>query len=193
EHAQHVNYPITPANHATINTMKLLKRGSRKTTEVEGVVGKARHDRDNRSPSKKLRAGDIAVIDHVDRDRAHAEALIRAGVSAVVNTSPSTSGRYPNMGPLLLAKAGIVLIDQVGQDAGETIRNGELLRVHNGVVYRGETVVARGLELDEGRIRQLRESAALDLGTRMEAVAANATDHIRHHSDLIIEGVGTPR
>lgn len=193
EHAQHVNYPDFRLDRATITMMKLLKRGSRKTTELEGVVGKARHDRDNRSPSKKLRSGDIAIIDHVDLDRAHAEALIRIGVSAVINTSSSTSGRYPNIGPLLLAKAGVVLIDQVGEEAGDAIRNGETLRAHDGIVYRGETVIARGLELDEGRIRQLRESAALDLGTRMEAVAANATDHIRHQSDLAIEGVGTPR
>src|SRR5699024_12421805 len=137
EHAKHVNYPEIRLDHATITMMKLLKRGSRKTTEVEGVVGKARHDRDNRSPSKKLRAGDIAIIDHVDLDRAHAEALIRIGVSAVVNMSSSTSGRYPNTGPLLLAKAGIALVGQVGEEAGEALRHGDTERVRGGIISAG--------------------------------------------------------
>lgn len=173
--------------------MKLLKRGSRKTTEVEGLVGKARHDRDNAHIAKKLRSGDIAIIDHTDLDRAHAEALVHAGVTAVVNMGSSTSGRYPNIGPLLLSKAGIALIDQVDEGAQTQIRNGDTIRLHDGAIYKDETVVARGLELDDGRIWQLREIAARDLGTRMEAVAANATDHLRHQTDLIMEGVGAPR
>ena len=35
-----------------------------------------------------------------------AEALVRAGVSAVVNAAPSISGRYPNLGPEILQPPG---------------------------------------------------------------------------------------
>ena len=52
---------------------------------------------------RRLRPGDIAVIDHLDLDRATAEALVDCGVAAVVNASPFISGRYPNLGPELLA------------------------------------------------------------------------------------------
>ena len=54
------------------------------------------------------------MIDHEDLDRVAAEGLVEAGVAAVVNASASISGRYPNLGPLILVEAGIPLIDHVG-------------------------------------------------------------------------------
>ena len=53
---------------------------------------------------KRLAPGDIAVIDHVNIDRIAAEELIATGVRAVINASPSSNGRYPNAGPLLLGE-----------------------------------------------------------------------------------------
>ena len=47
----------------------------------------------------KLRAGDIAVIDHEDIDRVAADDLVSAGVRCVLNVCPSSTGRYPNSGP----------------------------------------------------------------------------------------------
>src|SRR4051812_33381069 len=58
-----------------------------------GVLGPARMDLRTKRLTKRLRPGDIAIIDHVDLDRVAAEALVRAKVSAVVNVSPSISGR----------------------------------------------------------------------------------------------------
>ena len=58
---------------------------------------------------------DIVVIDHVDIDRATADALVKAGVTAVVNASPSISGRYPNLGPEILVASDIILVDGVGE------------------------------------------------------------------------------
>ena len=54
------------------------------------------------------------MIYHEDLDRVAAEALVRAGVAAVVNAAPSISGRYPNLGPKILEEAGIPLVDTVG-------------------------------------------------------------------------------
>lgn len=63
------------------------------------VGGTVRLDRRTKRLTKRLRPGDIAVIHHSDLDRVSAEALVRSGVSAVVNAVPSVSGRYPNLGP----------------------------------------------------------------------------------------------
>ena len=43
---------------------------------------------------------------------------------AVVNAAPSISGRYPNVGPLLLAAAGIPLLDDVGPEVMEAVDEG---------------------------------------------------------------------
>src|SRR5437763_15584121 len=86
------------------------------------VTAPARVDRRTKDLIKRLKPGDIAIIDHADIDRVAAEGLIRAKVSAVVNASASLSGRYPNMGPMLIVEAGIPLIDEVGPDLLEDVR-----------------------------------------------------------------------
>src|SRR6476469_9348701 len=109
-----------------------LRRG--RTSEAgSGVAGTARLDRRTKNLTKRLRPGDIAVIDHVDIDRVSADALVGCKVAAVVNAAPSISGRYPNLGPevftrlkegaavrldgtQLLAEDGAVLAEGTAQD-----------------------------------------------------------------------------
>ena len=99
-------------------------RGSRRWSNRRGrEAGVARVDRRTKDLVPRARRGDIAVIDHEDLDRVAAEGLVAAGVAAVVNASASISGRYPNLGPLILIEAGIPLLDQRraapdGQGAG---------------------------------------------------------------------------
>ena len=42
---------------------------------------------------RRARPGDVAVIDHLDLDRSHAEALVDAGVVAVVNAASTREER----------------------------------------------------------------------------------------------------
>src|SRR5205085_7763756 len=51
---------------------------------------------------KRLKPGDIAVIHHEDLDRVAADDLVAAGIRCVVNVCQSSSGRYPNAGPMIL-------------------------------------------------------------------------------------------
>ena len=81
-----------------------------------GLSGPARVDRRTKDLTKRLRPGDIAVIDHEDLDRVSAEALVACRPAAVVNASTSISGRYPNLGPEILVAAGIPLLDDAGPD-----------------------------------------------------------------------------
>ena len=46
----------------------------------------------------------------------------------MVNASASISGRYPNVGPLLLAAAGIPLVDGVGPEVMTAVTEGDVLR-----------------------------------------------------------------
>ena len=52
--------------------MKILSRSKGTPVETAGVTGAARLERDNLQVSRKLKTGDIAVIDHIDIDRTHA-------------------------------------------------------------------------------------------------------------------------
>ena len=80
---------------------------------LEMVLFRAFQRGDTKDLAKRLRAGEIAVIDHTDIDRVAAESLIAAGVAAVVNAGTSISGRYPNFGPIRLLRAGVPIVDGV--------------------------------------------------------------------------------
>src|SRR4051794_39332398 len=128
--------------------MRLAGLLHRSQPDLPGLVGVARVDRRSEALLKRLRRGDVAVLDQMDLDRSTAEALVAAGVAAVVNASPSISGRYPNLGPEVLIGAGILLVDGVGPDAMHAIKDGSRVRVEAGVVHSGETVLARGVVQD---------------------------------------------
>ena len=77
--------------------MKLHSRQS-SVSGRPGASGTARMDRRLGAVLRRLKPGDIAVIDHLDLDRASAEALLDRGVAAVVNASPFISGSLPQPG-----------------------------------------------------------------------------------------------
>src|ERR1700753_979236 len=64
-----------------------------------GLVGNGPGDRNIDRLLRRVCAGDIVVLDVLDLDRITADALVEADIAAVVNASPSVSGRYPNLGP----------------------------------------------------------------------------------------------
>src|SRR5207249_4979381 len=67
------------------------------------ISGPARLGRRTKELVRRLSPGDIAVINHRDIDQIAAEDLVGRRVSAVVNVARSSTGRYPNAGPLVLA------------------------------------------------------------------------------------------
>jgi uncharacterized membrane-anchored protein len=158
-----------------------------------GVVGQVRLDRRTKDLSRRLRPGDIAVIDHIDLDLVGAEALAARGVGAVVNVAASVSGRYPNLGPGVLIEAGIPLIDSVGADAFARLREGDTVRIEDDKVFDLD-----GLILVQGT-RQTAESVAasmLDaragLASQLEAFASNTMEYLRRERDLLLDGIGVP-
>ena len=173
--------------------MKIFSRSKGTPAQSTGVAGVARLERDNLELSRKLKHGDIAVIDHIDIDRTHAEALVDRGVRAVINVSPSTSGRYPNLGPQILAHAGITLLDHVGPGIWSKLKTGDTIRLEEGNVYLGDIVIATGTELDDAKISALLQSAQSGLSTQLGSLAANSAEHLRREQAMILEGAGVPR
>src|SRR5512137_2624138 len=98
--------------------------------------GVARLDKRTKDLVKRLTPADIAIVDHADMDRVSAEGLLATGVEVVVNAAPSTSGVYPNVGPLLLTRGGVTLIDNVGEQIFDVVREGDAIEVVGGDVIR---------------------------------------------------------
>src|SRR6202008_4040873 len=116
-------------------SMKMSALLSRTASPRPGITGTARVDRDIDRLLRRVGFGDVAVIDALDLDRITADALVEAGVSAVINASPSISGRYPNLGPEVLVVNGVMLIDDTGPDVFKKVKEGARIRLHDGGVY----------------------------------------------------------
>ena len=114
-------------------------------TAERAVSGRAMVDHRTKRLVTRLRPGDIAVIDHEDIDRIAAESLVEARPSAVLNVARSSSGRYANVGPLLLIKAGIVLIDDLGPAVLEEVSEGDSVTVEGYKVIDGDRFIASGI------------------------------------------------
>ena len=161
--------------------MALRRAPSRDTG---AVVGRARVDRRTKELVKRLQPGEVAVIDHRDLDRVAADALVEAGAAAVVNASPSISGRYPNGGPIRVVRAAIPLVDDVGKEVMAAVAEGDLVEVDGGTVRcRGE-VVGKGSVLDAPGIEAAMEQARSRIGLELERFAANTLDYVRQEAQL---------
>jgi uncharacterized membrane-anchored protein len=165
---------------------------SRTEPPLPGVHGTARVDARVKDLVRRARPGDIAVIDRLDLDAAGARLLLAAGVGAVVNAAPSSSGRYPNLGPQVLVDAGVPVLDRVGPEVLRLVGDGERLRLDGDTVYRGETVVARGDRLTQESVQLSMERARAGLAVQLEAFAANTVEHLRQERDLLLDGDGVP-
>jgi uncharacterized membrane-anchored protein len=134
----------------------------------------------------------IPVIDHENLDRITAETLVEAGVNAVVNAAGSATGEYPNMGPFILARAGVYILDGVGHKVFERLSTGDEIELRGDGVYKEGELVAVGEHLDEETVeRRLRESR-LVVGAALESFAQNTVEFMRREQDLLFSKLKVP-
>src|ERR1044072_6470485 len=128
------------------------------------VAAPARLGRRTNRLVKELRPGAVAVLDHKDLDRVSAEDLIAAGVLAVLNCSPSSTGAYPNMGPLLLVQAGIHLVDLPDDTLFKLLSEGYVVAVAGGEMPHYGSLEARGLVQEPDDVRAATDERRLEIG-----------------------------
>jgi len=175
-----------------LNRRASAPQGARGSRHGSGTAGTARLDRRTKDLVRRLKPGNIAIIDHDDLDRVAAESLLDHGVAAVVNARPSISGRYPNLGPLILVHANIPVLDAVGLEVFDEVREGEVVHLDGNRLMAGGRVVAKGVLLDEPSVLQKMEAARAQLSETVERFAENTLDYVRREQDILVEGVRIP-
>ena len=163
---------------------------------VAQVRGVARVDRRTKNLVARLQAGDIAIIDHADLDRIAAEGLIQRQVAAVVNASSSSTGRYPNLGPLLLCSAGIPVLDAAGPGV-MTVPDGSRVVLEKDVLLRvggnGASKIARGTRLHLAAAEETLDEAKRGISSELERFAENTIQYIRDERDVLLEATRLPK
>jgi uncharacterized membrane-anchored protein len=171
---------------------RLLQRRRPAPEPDRGVIGPVRVDKRTKDLAKRLQPGDIAVIDHMDIDKVAADSLVAARPAAVVNAAPSTSGRYPNLGPDIIVSAGIPLLDRVGSAVMTKVEEGGTARLDGNTLLVDGDVVGEGVLQDAGTVAAAMEEARAGLAVQLEAFAANTMEYLRKERELLLDGVGVP-
>ncbi len=143
----------------------------------------------------RLLPGEIAVIDHEDMDRLSAEGLIQRQAAAVINASRSSSGLYPNLGPLLLCSAAVPVVDDAGPEV-MNISEGTELIIDGDRIFKMSGV--KRVEVSRGHLLQLEEvektldSAKRSIAQELERFAANTIEYINDERDVLLEAARLP-
>jgi uncharacterized membrane-anchored protein len=119
------------------------------------IKAPARLDRVTKNLVRRLKRGEIAIIDHEDIDVLAARELINAGAVAVINALSSATGNLPPDGAEMLISSGIPVIDEVGERIFEVVHDGDTVLVNtltgsvecNGVVFNGKPLTEAELAI----------------------------------------------
>jgi uncharacterized membrane-anchored protein len=111
--------------------------------------------------------------------------MIAAGVCAVINCAQSLSDRYPNVGPLMLAEAGIPLLDVADDRLFERCRDGDPIELCGGEVLLAGELVARGRQLGLAELRGHWRERQEEIGEALERFALNTIEHMREERELL--------
>jgi uncharacterized membrane-anchored protein len=154
--------------------------------------GVARLDKRTKNLVKRLKPGDIAVIDHADLDRVTAESLLESKVPVVINASHFISGRYPNVGPQLLSTKGVCLIDNVGTTIFDEVKEGDNLIIREGRVFKQGRLIAEGQLLTRAKTFEKMEMAKKSLDAELEKFVANTLHYINKEKNWLLEQIEIP-
>jgi uncharacterized membrane-anchored protein len=176
--------------------IRRLRRRPLPADPDEGTIsGTARVDGRTKNLLSRLQPGEIAVVDHRDIDRVSAEGLIGRQARAVVNAARSSTGRYPNLGPLLLCSAGIHVVDDAGPGV-MAISEGARVSIEEGRVFvvtaRDTTEIARGRVLTLEQAEKALDSAKQGIAAEIERFAANTLTYINDERDVLLEATRLP-
>src|SRR5699024_4974998 len=142
--------------------------------------------------AKRLESGDIAVINHIDIDEVSANSLVEAKIKLVINASKSISGKYPNKGPAILAKNNILIIDNIGEELFEKLKEDDTLKIDGNKIYRDNDYLGCGELLKESNVEEKLKKAYENMSVELERFIDNTIEYAKKEKGLILGEVKIP-
>lgn len=150
-------------------------------------------DRKTKRLAKRLTGGEIAVINHVDIDEVAANSLVEGKIKLVINAAPSISGRYPNKGPGILTDKNILIIDNIGEELFNELKEGQIIEVVDGNIYRDGKFIGSGEVLDKKVVSEKIKLAYENLGVELDKFIDNTIDYAKKEKGFILGDVEIPK
>lgn len=158
------------------------------------LVGKAYKDEKTKDLLLRLPTNAIAVIKHADIDEVSAAALTRHGPKAIVNFAPSSTGKFPNVGPRRLLEARIPLYDVcvASPELFEEIQEGVLLTIADDTLIQNGRRLARVRRLDEQYVQERERQAQENFARQLEAFVDNTLEYAKEEKELVMVPLQIP-
>ena len=156
------------------------------------LKAKARIDCRTKNLAKRIKQGEIAVIDHADLDHVAADSLAKAKIKLVINASPSITGRYPNPGPSLLLQEGINILDNIGKNVFLKIHDGDLLEIKGNQIWCGGELLGEGEFLEAAAVQKRLWEIRHNLGAELDKFLHNTLEYAVKEKDLILGTLNIP-
>lgn len=166
-------------------------RSRKRKSVLPGLVATVRAHRTLAPLLARIRPGDLVVIDQRDLDAETARALVGRRPLAVLNAAEFISGRFANLGPKVLAQAGVLVLEGRREEV-LALRDGTPLRLHDGTLYDGAVVALDVRQLDQETIQARMDRARAGLGVQLDSFAHAASEFLRREEGLLLHGTGAP-
>ncbi len=179
------------SKHLSSGVFSRVAAKSRPDTTVNGIIRK--HKR-TKTLVKRLRPGDIALIDHTDLDAVAAQALVECRPSAVINASAPISGRYPNRGPSILAAARIPLFELTSPELYDFLADGSMTTLlPDNSLHQSGVAVPDAIHLwDERRIDEAVVAARKNMTGEIRRFAHNTLEYVQTEAESLLEPMLLP-
>lgn len=157
------------------------------------ITGIARLGRRTKELAIRLKAGDIAVIDHEGIDGVAAWSLVARGARAVLNAAPCFSSQYPNTGPQVFLQCGLPVWHSCGAAVFD-LHDGERIKICAGRVYRAgdERVLAQGELLTQEQMAKHQIKTMAALGRQLNIFVDNTLAFVQREKSLLVDDLALP-
>ncbi|HHU68747.1 MAG TPA: hypothetical protein GXZ31_00405 [Thermoanaerobacterales bacterium] len=157
------------------------------------ISGKVKLDKKTKKLINRLKPGDIGIIDHQDLDEVAAESLLAKKVKAVINTKKFISGKYPTLGPYILLKAGVFLIETNDKDIFNKLKDGDVVYIKNKrIILSNKKVISEGNMLDFKLYKSRYEDAKRNMNIEMEKFIENTVEYIKKEKYTFLWDLNIP-
>jgi len=157
------------------------------------IKGIAKKDKKTKNLIKRLKPGDIAIIDHKDIDEIAAISLVESKVKCVLNLNSSISGRYPNKGPSILIESGIILLETKNREIYDIINEGDELELIDNVIIYKDNIIGSYEELDSEKIDELLKVGYSNLEKELDKFIENTLEYAKKEKELVLEKGNMPQ
>ncbi|MBZ2173764.1 hypothetical protein K8M07_00675 [Schnuerera sp. xch1] len=148
---------------------------------LKGIVKK---DKKTKDLIKRLKPGEIALINHKDLDEIAALSLVGKKVKCVINVNKTISGRYPNQGPSVLVEANIPILE-ANENLFNEVNDGEIIEIiDNAIIYNGQKI-DDCKHLDENKIEKLLNIGYDNLEEELENFIENTLNYAKKEKGLV--------